>query len=200
MVTSPATPLGRFPFEALFEINGRCLELMIAAAKEPTRGMHPLIYRVREPLLHLTPASRRRAARSRMLLLDLRFQDAGYWMMLASRTQQTTAPTRIHACFPRRSAADLSRSTLTLAWHALLASPEIAGLAFGMHREVATIVSEMRVADLERIAKSQVDALTLRWADLSTIWIGLLQAAHENDANASRFVTLHSLQLAAAEA
>jgi hypothetical protein len=199
MVTSHVTPLGRFPFEALFEINGRCLELMIDAASEPTRGMHPLLYLVREPLLQLTPAALRRAARSRILLLNLRFQDVGYWMTLASASQRPTAANKVRACFPRRSAADLSRSTLTLAWHALLASPEVAGLVFGMHREVATIISNMHIADLERIAKSQFQELIPRWADLSTVWKGLLQAAQENTPNVCRFVALHALQLAATE-
>jgi hypothetical protein len=199
MVTPPSTPQGRFPFEALFEINGRCLELMMEAVSEPKRGMHPLLYQVREPLLQLTPAARRRAARSRILLVDLRFQDIGYWMALASPSQRPTAPNKIHACFPRRSAADLSRSTLTLAWHALLASPEVAGLAFGMHREVAKIISDMRIAALERIAKNQFDELMPRWADLSTVWKELLQAAQDNDANAYRFAMLHTLQLAATE-
>ncbi len=99
MVSSPTTPLGRFPFEALFEINGRCLELMKEAASAPTRGMHPLLYRVRVPLMQLTPAARRRAARSRVLLVDLRFNDAGYWMRLASAPQRLVG-SKGYAFFP----------------------------------------------------------------------------------------------------
>ncbi len=199
MVTSSVTPLGRFPFEALFELNGRCLEVMTGAASEPIPGMHPLLNRVREPLLQLTPAARRIAARSRILLVDLRFEDVGYWTTLASPSRRPAAPNKVHRCFPRCSAVGLSRSTLTLAWHALLASPEIAGLAFGMHREVAQIISDMRIADLERIAKCQFGELMPRWADLSTVWNDLLRAAQDNNPSAFRFVTLHALQLAATE-
>jgi len=198
MVTTASTPLGRFPFEALFEINGRCLELMVEAAAAPTRGMHPLLYRVREPLIQLTPAARRRAARSRILLVDLRFNDAGYWMGLAS-TSSRRISSKGYGFFPRRSAADLSRSTLVLAWHALLSSPEIAGVALGMDREVAKIIAEMPISGLERLAKSEFDELMPRWADLTTVWTELLQAAQENDSHTSRFVTLHALQLAATE-
>jgi hypothetical protein len=199
MVASHEPPLGRFPFEALFEINERCLELMVQVASGSTRGMHPLLYGVRGPLSQLTPAARRRAARSRILLVNIRFQDVGYWKTLTSVSQRPTAPNKIHACFPRRTAADLSRSILTLAWHALLASPEVAGLVFGMHREVAKIISDMRIADLEQIAKSQFDELTPRWADLSMVWKDLLHAAQENTPNVCRIVALHSLQLAATE-
>ncbi len=198
MVSHPATPLGRFPFEALFEINGRCLELMTEAASAPTRGMHPLLYQVREPLLQLTPAARRRVARSRILLVDLRFNDAAYWMRIAAASQPLTG-SKGYAFFPRRRAADLSRSTLLLAWHALLASPEIAGVVLGMHRDVAKIIAETPISSLERIAKNEIDELTPRWADLSTVWAELLQAAQDNNAHTSRFVALHALQLAATE-
>jgi hypothetical protein len=198
MVTPLVTPLGRFPFEALFEINGRCLELMMEAAAAPTRGMHPLLYRVRELLMQLTPAARRRAARSRILLVDLRFNDAAYWMGLVSASRRLNSSRR-HAFFPRRGAANLARSTLVLAWHALLASPEIAGVALGMHRDVAKIIAEMQISGLERIAKSEGDQLMPRWVDLSNVWRELLQAAQENDSQTSRFVTLHALQLVAAE-
>jgi hypothetical protein len=199
MESSRETPLGRFPFEALFEINGRCLELMMEAASAPMRGMHPLLYRVREPLTQLTPAARRRAARSRILLVDLRFNDAAYWISLAAPSYRLTG-SKGHAFFPRRKAADLSRSTLVLAWHALLASPEIAGVALGMHRDVAKVIAEMPISSLERIAKNEVDELMPRWADLSNVWSALLQAAQDNDSHMSRFVTLHALQLAATEA
>jgi hypothetical protein len=159
--------------------------------------MHPLLYRMREPLLQLTPAARQIAARSRILLIDLRFDDVGFWTDLASPSQRVATPNKIHRCFPRRAAADLSRATLTLAWHALLAWPEIASLAFGMRREVAQIISDMRLADLERIAKSHFGELMPRWADLSTVWNDLLRAAQDNSPTAFRFVTLHALQLAA---
>lgn len=198
MVNDLSTPLCRFPFEALFEINGRCLELMVEAASAPTRGMHPLLYRLRDPLTQLTPAARRRAARSRILLIDLRFNDTAYWMRLAPESQRLLGP-KGNPFFPRRNAADLLRSTMVLAWHALLASPEIAGVALGMHRDVAQIIADMSVSRLERIAKSEVDELTPRWSDLSNVWTELLQAAQGNDSHTSRFATLHALQLAAAE-
>lgn len=198
MVSSPMTPLSRFPFEALFEINGRCLELMKEAASAPTRGMHPLLYRVREPLMQLTPVARRRAALSRVLLVDLRFNDAGYWMRLAAPSQRLVGA-KGYAFFPRRRAAELSRSTLVLAWHTLRASPEIASVALGMHRDVAKIVAEMPISSLERIAKSEGDELLPRWADLGNVWKQLLQAAQVNDAHTARIVALHALQLAATE-
>jgi hypothetical protein len=198
MVSSPSTLLGRFPFEALFDVNGRCLELMKEVASAPTRGMHPLLYRVREPLLQLTPAARRRAARSRVLLVDLRFNDAAYWMRLATGSQRTTG-CRGRAFFPRRRAADLSRSTLVLAWHTLHSSPEIAGVALGMHRDVAKIIAEMPISGLERIAKNEVDELMPRWVDLSNVWKELLQAALRNDSQTSRLIALHALQLAVRE-
>ena len=68
-----------------------------------------------------------------------------------------------------------------------------------MHRDVAKIVAEMPISGLERIAKSEGDELMPRWADLSNVWRELLQAAQDNDSQTSRFVTLHALQLAAAE-
>ena len=198
MVTPPGAALGRFPFEALFEINGRCLELMIEAASAPTRGMHPLLYQVRELLMELTPAARKRAVCSRILLVDMRFNDPVYWTRLASASHRPIG-SKGHAFFPRRRAADLSRSTLILAWHALLASTEIASVALGMHRDVAKIIAGMPISGLERIAKHEADELMPRWADLSNVWRELLQAAQDNDSHTSRFVILHALQLAAAE-
>jgi hypothetical protein len=161
--------------------------------------MHPLLYRLREQLLQLTPAARRRVEISRILLVDLRFQDIEFWTALSSKSQQPAAGNKSLPCFPRRGAANLSRSTLTLAWHALLTSPEIAWVALGMNCDVARIISTMGIADLERIARSQFDELMPRWADLHSVWRELLQAAQVNDSRASRFATLHALQLAAAE-
>jgi hypothetical protein len=130
--------------------------------------------------------------------VDLRFNDTLYWKRLAATTPLLTG-TKGYAFFPRRNAAELSRSALILAWHALLAFPEVAGVVLGTHREVAQIIAEIPISGLERIAKSQSDELMPRWADLSGVWIEILQAAHDNDSKASRFVTLHALQLAATE-
>jgi hypothetical protein len=68
-----------------------------------------------------------------------------------------------------------------------------------MHREVAKIISDMLIADLERIAKNQFDELMPRWAELSTLWKDFLWAAQENTPTVCRYVALHALQLAAAE-
>jgi hypothetical protein len=80
-----------------------------------------------------------------------------------------------------------------------LFAPEIAGLALGMHREVANVISGMRIADLERIAKNQFNELMPRWADLGAVWKEILQAAQDNDRHGVTFATLHALQLAAVE-
>ena len=69
----------------------------------------------------------------------------------------------------------------------------------GMHRDVAKIIAEMSILDLERIAKNEVNELLPRWADLSSAWRDLLQAAQGNESHTSQFVALHALQLVTSE-
>lgn len=189
----------RFPLEALFEINARCLGLMIEAAKAPSDGAHPILSRLHNLLLEMTPAALDRIAQSRILLVDLRFTDVRFWSTLASPAQRLGRRMQVHPVFPQRGAAILARSTLTFSWHALLASPEIGAVTLGAHREVAQIIAAMRIADLERAGRQHSQDLMPRWAGLSAVWMELIDAAQRNDMNALKISALHGLQLSTTE-
>jgi len=193
----PPDPLKIFPFAALNEVNERCIELLVNAARSDQRPPFSFIRPLRDVLRDSSPVIRRKAASRCYLLIDLEFADPEWWRMVLHRPDRTLRAGRWSDGFPRRTAVPLARSTLMLAWQGVRADADVACALFGMHRRVAEIVTSMQLSDIDRIADRHFRRIKPRWADRPSVWRELLLAARAERPTASRDVNLHALRLLA---
>src|SRR5207237_6968485 len=72
-------PLMPRPLQEVYEINERCLELLVQGARSERPERFFLVKPLREVLREMTPETRARAARRAFLLVDLEFANADWW-------------------------------------------------------------------------------------------------------------------------
>jgi hypothetical protein len=83
-----------FPYKALHEVNERCIELLVNAARsEPAAGF-PLVRHLRDILRISDPEIRRRAAGRSILLVDIAFHDGDWWRGVKREPTRRRRPLR----------------------------------------------------------------------------------------------------------
>jgi hypothetical protein len=190
-------PVGSFT-RPLQEVNEHCITLLAAAARTPRSGVFPLALQLGDLLRAITPEVSARAARTPFLLVDLEFANDSWWRAVQNPQTGETAPPPSRGSFPRRGAMQLTRATLTLAWHALRTHPQSRCL-LGMSSPVAAVVASLSLADLERVAGRRFRHVRPRWADRPGLWRQLLQSSQIPDIRRTRDFSLRGLQLIAGE-
>src|SRR5688572_22655736 len=99
-----------FPYKTLHEVNERCIELLVNAARgEPATAL-PLVRHLREILRTSDPGIRRRAAGRSILLVDIAFHDGDWWRGVKVEPTRRRRPLLAHSGFPRRAAVPLTRA------------------------------------------------------------------------------------------
>jgi hypothetical protein len=187
------------PLPGFYEVNERCIEMLVNAARHDLGRNFALVAELREPLLRLDPRMRQRAAAQAFLLVDLEFSNVDWWR--AARTQGTQ-PLRIplwRGAFPRASAVQLAVATLMLAWNSVRTDPSGAQVLLGMTLPVAEIIAAFRFEDIDRIARKRFAYARPRWEDRPAVWRRLLAAAQANDPKAMGAFKLHAVQLLAGD-
>ena len=193
----PPDPLQVFPFAALTEVNERCIELLVNAARSDARPPFSFVTSLREILRSSSPAIRRKAASRCYLLIDMELADPEWWRTVLQRPDRTPRSGRWADGFPRRTAVPLARATLMLAWQGVRTDTDVACAVFGMHRKVAEVVNSMQLSDIDRISDRHFRCTKPRWADRPSIWRELLLSARAEKPAAARDVNLHALRLLA---
>ena len=193
-------PESSFPFAALHEVNERCIELLVHAARSEKTPPFAMVIPLRDALRESDPASRRRAALRGFLLVDMGFEQSDWWRMLKHDGANGLRSERSLGHFPRRTGVSLARATLMLAWHSVHADPDAALAVLGLHREVAAAIGSMQLADIDRIADRQFRRVRPRWADRPSIWRAILLSAQIERAALRRDADFHALQLLAGDA
>src|SRR4051812_4622276 len=151
---SVSVPKARvFPYKTLHEVNGRCIELLVNAARSEPAATLPLVRHLREILRTSDPEIRRRAAERSILLVDIAFHDGDWWRGVKLEPVRSRRPLRAYSGFPRRTAVPLARATLMLAWHAIQEDLDTARVLLGMHREVATVIASLQLSEIDSIAE-----------------------------------------------
>lgn len=181
-------------------LNERCLELLTQLAQTNAEHVSPNTVQCYRSLWgKLDPKARSRAAQVPFLLVDVYFHDALWWRW--ARDPRAVRRHRIPArnSFPRRIAGELMRETLMLAWSTVAFDRAAASILLGMAPEVSTIIAELGVHDVERIAARQSRYLQLRWDDFPAFWHRLLNAAVQGDEDALYACHLHGIQLLGSE-
>jgi len=177
-------------------LNERCLELLTHLARTDRQQISLSIVNQHRSLWRgLTAATRRRAARTPFLLMDLHFQDADWWR--SAKDLRTTRRRKmvLHTAFTGKIAAELMRETLMLAWSTVAFDRGAASIMLGMTPAVSAIVAELGPQDVEHIASRHSQHLQPRWEDFPSFWGKLLSAARDGDDEALSYVHLHGVQL-----
>jgi hypothetical protein len=194
--------LATHPFfeSPLHEVNQRCLDLLVEAAR---RNLQPppfsLITPLHDVLCSMTDNAKRQAARRPLLLVDLQFRDHDWWRRIAiARAGNGNAEARTNRT-QRKALVQMSRATLMLTWHALRADPTAGCILLGIAQPVADLILTLKLGDIDRIAEENYLALRPRWEDRPSVWRELLTAAQSGDARALREFNVHAIQLLAGE-
>jgi len=201
-VTPPAVLRGsdaERPLVGSFEVNERCLEMLVNAARHEQTKSFALVAELRELLKSLTPEARRRAARRAFLLVDMEFANADWWHTVCTRPSQQIRTPSWRGSFPRGPAIQLGHATLMLAWGSLKVDVTTTRLLLGIAPPVADLILGLRFDELDRIARQRYRHVHPRWDDRPAIWRRLLIAAQTGDQQLMGACNLYALQLLAGE-
>lgn len=198
--TSEFTWKGAEALGRVHALNERCLELLtqLARADRPQISL-AIVNQHRSLWRGLSATSRKRAACTPFLLVDLHFQDADWWRSAKDPRPSRRRKAVLHAAFTGKIAAELMRETLMLAWSTVAFDRGAASIMLGMTPAVSGIIAELGPQDVERIAGRHSAYLQPRWEDFPAFWGKLLAAAREGDEEALHEICLHGVQLIGSE-
>lgn len=190
-----ASALGR-----MHALNERCLEVLAQLARtDRERVSADIVNRHRNLWYGLDAAARKRAASTPFLLMDVHFQDADWWRWARNPRLSRRRETTSHATFAGKTAVELMRETVMLAWRTTGFDRGVASVLLGMTPAVSTIIDGLDPQDIERIAARHNRCLRLRWEDFPVFWHKLLTAARDGNRDALHEVHLHGMQLLGGE-
>jgi hypothetical protein len=182
----------------LKEVNERCIEMLVLAARKEPSGSLTLVGYLKEVLLRVTPEIRARAAQRPVLLSDMQFTNVNWWRVAREHPSRPARLPSWRGSFPKPQAVSLARATLMLAWHSLRFSPESAVL-LGVIPEVAELIAELSLTDIDIIVERRFQHVRPRWEDRPAVWKRLLLTAESEDFRKTRDFNLYSLQLVTGE-
>jgi hypothetical protein len=176
-------------------LNARCIEQLAEVASAPYAGdAWGSVFGFQDLWKQLTTEACERAGRCPVLLLNVNLERADWW------TSIREGHTVVHAgasspLLAADRAAPLVREILTEARSAMRAQRGAARLVFGMSPFVSSVVADLSVADIDRIAVAYGRELRPRWDDRPVFWKRLLEAAIGTDARIIAKIHLHCVQL-----
>ena len=194
----PAT-LRRDSASPLREINTQCLQLLVGMARRPGDSSRDFIDEISGALCRLSAGAQAAASCFPFLLLDMRFRDHDWWReVIAHPTITRRSPTWL-VPFPRQATVKLARTTLVLAWHTARTDRESATVLLGISPSVATLLAQVPLCEIDRIAERQFRHLRPRWEDRPAVWVQMLDSAQSGDQDSAQDFILRGLHLMAGE-
>lgn len=185
--------------QGFFEVNARCIEMLVSAARRESKQSFTLVAELRAPLIRLDPRMRERAAAHAFLLIDVEFGNADWWQAARAHSSQPLRGPLWKGVFPRESAVQLAVATLMFAWNSVRTDAARMLVPLGMTRAVAQIIASLRFEEVDRIARKRSAYARPRWEDRPAVWRRLLAAAEANDPKAMGAFRLHAVQLLAGD-
>ena len=203
---SGSSDCGRLPQEfcrlptlpPLQDVNARCIEMLVNAARADRPDMPSLVSQLRDLLRSTTPNMRARAARRAVLLVDMQFANPQWWQMLKYHPTRLAPVPAWRGGFPRQASIQLARSTLMLAWHSVRSDRHAACL-LGITPPVAELIAGLSVTELDQVVERRFRHVRPRWEDRPTVWRRLLLSAEGEDLRRARDFNVYSLQLLTGE-
>lgn len=184
--------------EAVSQLNERLVNALIEMARRGDAST-AIVANNRDALCRLDATACKRAARSPVLLLDLRFQDEAWWRNAARPNAEYRATTTCGSSLPADCAVELSRESIIVAWLAVHHVRQSASLLFGMSGAVATVLGELTPQQLNRVAERSSHELRIRWQTKLDFWRRLLVTVNSDDAVDLCEIHLFALQLLGGE-
>lgn len=191
-----ATPpaLTPFPWEAIYEINERALELLAQVARSEASSTM-LRLSLREPLRQTTPEARKTAAARAYTIIDLEFRNRPWWEAVRRSPEKPFAGSAKRNPLAKRTAVPLARTLLMAAREAIRVDKEIAYLALGIEPQVGDLLSGLQITEIDRIAEYQFPQMEFRWLDRPALWRSLLLLAAKPDRIKESQFDAHCVQL-----
>ena len=181
-------------------LNERCLEVLAHLARTDRQQINlPIVAHYQAVWRGMNSASRRRAAQTPFLLVDVHFQDADWWQGVRDPRPSRRRKVVLSTAFTGKVASELMRETLMLAWSTVTVDRGAAGILLGMTPRVSGIIAELGPHEVERIAARNSEHLQPRWGDFPAFWGKLLVASSEADEGALHEIRLHGVQLIGSE-
>jgi hypothetical protein len=187
------------PLNGFHEVNERCIEMLVSAARHGETPSFALVSELRELLESADRSMRQRAARVSFLLVDMEFGNPDFWHVVCSQPGQQLKTPLWRGSFPRGSAIQLAHATLMLAWNSLRSDPATARILLGMVQSVSDLIVGLRFDEIDRIAHKRFRHVRPRWDDRPAVWRRLLLGAQSDDAKLLGALNLHALQLLTGE-
>lgn len=181
-------------------LNERCLELLTELARTERHQITlAIVHQHRNLWRSMNGATRKRAARTPFLLVDVHFQDAEWWRAAKVLRPSRRRKVMLNAAFTGKIAGELMRETLMLAWSTVAFDRGAASILLGMTPAVSSSIGKLSPQDVERIAARHSQHLQPRWEDFPAFWGRLLVAARDSDEDALHDIHLHGVQLIGGE-
>jgi hypothetical protein len=187
------------PLFGSYEVNERCIEMLVNAARHEQDRPFALVSELRTLLRSLDPPTRQRAARAAFVLVDMEFANPDWWHTAHHRPLQQMRTPLWRGCFPRPTGIQLARATLLLAWNSLRADPVTARILLGMAPGVSDVIAGLRFDEIDRIAQKHFRHVRPRWDDRPAVWRRLLLAAQGDDEKLMGEFNLQGIQLLVGE-
>lgn len=184
--------------DAVTEINLQCLDFL-ASMNEAGTAACALFPAGQKPAWPELPVGlRARLAASPYLLVDAAFDDETRWRGVAPSMVQDVPAQFVAPVFTGEGAADFIRRVLVFGWHLSRANRQLARVVLGMSPACADRVAQLRLQDLDWLARHRPGWVRPRWERQPRIWQHLLAAARCPDEELLTRVSLRGLQLMAA--
>jgi hypothetical protein len=188
--------LGATTLDSLTELNESALALLAEQAAAP--GVPgPLLREVAAAWGGLDAGARRRAAACPYLLLDAGFADRERWRPAAAGESGGRAGA---AFFGVPGTVEMTRLTLTFAWHLTRAQSVAARVLLGIPPACVALIAALTLRQIHTLAERHPHWLRPRWPAQREWWRALLAAAASGEPCALERARLHGLTLLAAEA
>jgi hypothetical protein len=107
---------------------------------------------------------------------DGEFQDLERWSRVRWGTESVEACAE---CFPRPEALELAHMTFMLAWSLVRSNRNAACTMLGLSPACASVIADLRLQDLQRIAVNHSAWIRPRWESRPDIWRRLLRTVDE---------------------
>jgi hypothetical protein len=177
--------------DAVTEINLQCLDFLAAMGAAGPDGQRPV-------WADMSAELRARLAASPYLLVDAAFDDEARWRCLVPRMVQDVPRQFAAPVFIGEGAPDFIRCVLVFGWHLARANRQLARVVLGMSPACADLISQLRLQDLDWLARHRPGWVRPRWERQPRIWQHLRAAARAADNDLLTRVSLRGLQLMAA--
>jgi hypothetical protein len=111
------------------------------------------------------------AARTPFLLMDVHFQDAEWWRWARDSRNNRRRKIALRAAFARKTADELMRETLMLAWSTVALDRGTATLSLGMTLAVISTIAELDPQDVRTHCRQAQPAFTAALGRFSRILV-----------------------------